>query len=754
MQYIRFLQDALPEEEYAKLLPPIDVQRREYGLDPEVVFTLFRPLLRRLLFLTNPLPEDGELEEGEEGMVSDAKPSNDVATPAADVAKGPEPEVAGFTWSSMVASMRAGADSEALSQSMAAHMYSSFWTLDVTDIYVPQKRYQEEVLAVEAELSHTERQLSSQRSPYMPPGMMGYGNSGTASNAAAGAADLDNLKRHRAHLQDLLAKLKSECEAQNKHVAEVRMRLDRDKAQLFGSGAGKRSGKPNQEHVSIVEECVLPRMLFSPEDALYSAKFPALLHSLDTPGFSTLLFYNELLRTVPHVLKCVTVREGANMGIFLRETFQLLSHWRSNESVYARECEARVGFAINFSGDLSGRKTSYEQFTKLMNKWHNICSQIFQSCLRNEEWTSRRNALAVLTSVVEYFPVVTEHFNALKKLTEGMRDTEQREDLKKLAQGYLNLLEREGSKPDRLFPAVQWGGAPPSKGARAKPTAPAVGSGPAPKEAKETKETKDAKDAKDAKETSDTAASKDAKASQLRADARAFQPLAPKRDAAVVESGGGSGQKRTRHGDGELDSGGGVEPERADDPGREEKRRSDDRSADRGAERGAERARDGDRSRHAAGGRKRPPDAAVEREAPRDQPMPSRDQSRDRTAREPSRDRASGGVVPREDGQDVPSKRRRAEPVVPATEKSDLRMSVLGRNRGSDAGAAGAARDRHVHDSRAAAADASPRVDRQSARADPDEGRPPKGPDASVSERGAAPPSDTGAPRSRRGARR
>ncbi len=43
------------------------------------------------------------------------------------------------------------------------------------------------------------------------------------------------------------------------------------------------------------------------------------------------------------------------------------------------------------------------------------------TCLENEEWTSRRNALSMLTTVVEYFPVVQEQHLSLRKLVEKVR---------------------------------------------------------------------------------------------------------------------------------------------------------------------------------------------------------------------------------------------------------------------------------------------------------------------------------------------
>ena len=42
-----------------------------------------------------------------------------------------------------------------------------------------------------------------------------------------------------------------------------------------------------------------------------------------------------MLNNVVPVLKVVTVREAGNLGIFLKETFTLISYWRSNVQVRA-----------------------------------------------------------------------------------------------------------------------------------------------------------------------------------------------------------------------------------------------------------------------------------------------------------------------------------------------------------------------------------------------------------------------------------
>ena len=48
------------------------------------------------------------------------------------------------------------------------------------------------------------------------------------------------------------------------------------------------------------------------------------------------LRYLQVIKCCFTMLKCITVREGANMGVFLKEVLQLLMHWRSTEKVCGR----------------------------------------------------------------------------------------------------------------------------------------------------------------------------------------------------------------------------------------------------------------------------------------------------------------------------------------------------------------------------------------------------------------------------------
>lgn len=73
LQYADFLRIALVKHKYKELMPSLTdlLDPDKFGLDPEVAFLLYRPILSRVPFpetpsQRNPPPEDGEIPEGEE----------------------------------------------------------------------------------------------------------------------------------------------------------------------------------------------------------------------------------------------------------------------------------------------------------------------------------------------------------------------------------------------------------------------------------------------------------------------------------------------------------------------------------------------------------------------------------------------------------------------------------------------------------------------------------------------------------------
>lgn len=120
----------------------------------------------------------------------------------------------------------------------------------------------------------------------------------------------------------------------------------------------------------LLQYCVFPRCIYSTSDALYCSKFVHLLHKLGTPCFSTLQYYDKVLRDVTLSLFCCTENEASRLGRFLNETLSLLAHWKSDPNIYEKECiQDLPGFSISFVNPQS-KKATYSEFLKVNFKWH------------------------------------------------------------------------------------------------------------------------------------------------------------------------------------------------------------------------------------------------------------------------------------------------------------------------------------------------------------------------------------------------
>ena len=161
----------------------------------------------------------------------------------------------------------------------------------------------------------------------------------------------------------------------------------------------------------FLQHCILPRALFSPEDAYFCAMFTAILNELQvrhfvawfccccllsvccpvthscchklralfycffikTPRWSSLNYYDKLHRCLASVVYCVTEREAANLGIFLQETLRLLERW-NNPRIYTNECANKPGFSISIR-QASGQRATFDQYVKIFGKWHSKVSR-------------------------------------------------------------------------------------------------------------------------------------------------------------------------------------------------------------------------------------------------------------------------------------------------------------------------------------------------------------------------------------------
>jgi THO complex subunit 2 len=270
--------------------------------------------------------------------------------------------------------------------SLSPDLYATFWGLTLYDLHFPKDRYDTEIKKLHENLKQLED------------------NSDNSSIA------ISRRKKDKERIQDLLDKLNSESQKHQQHIASVVQRLAREKDKWLSSSPD--ALKINME---FLQRCIFPRCVFSTQDAVYCATFVQTLHSLGTPFFNTVNHIDVLVcKTLQPMICCCTEFEAGRLGRFLHDTLKMAYYWKSDESVYERECGNKPGFAVYFRYPNSQR-VSYSQFVRVHWKWSSRITKALNQCMESKEYMEIRNALIVLTKISNVFPVIRKSGVNLEK---------------------------------------------------------------------------------------------------------------------------------------------------------------------------------------------------------------------------------------------------------------------------------------------------------------------------------------------------
>ncbi|KAK4484104.1 hypothetical protein RD792_011324 [Penstemon davidsonii] len=402
LQYVDFLCSAVtPTSSYALLIPTLDELVHQYHLDPEVAFLIYRPVMR-LFRCQNTSSSFWPLDCNEVMNLAEkeSEASDTSSTLVLDLGSSRNP----VSWLKLLDTIKTMLPSKAWN-SLSADLYATFWGLTLYDLYVPRNRYESEIGKQHAALKALE-ELSD-----------------NSSSAIA------KRKKDKERIQESLDRLTTELQKHEEHVESVRRRLAREKDTWLSSCLD--TLKINME---FLQRCIFPRCTFSMPDAVYCAHFVNTLHSLGTPFFNTVNHIDVLIcKTLQPMICCCTEYEVGRLGRFLFETLKTAYHWKSDESIYERECGNMPGFAVYYRYPNSQRVT-YGQFIKVHWKWSQRITRLLIQCLESIEYMEIRNALIMLTKISGVFPVTRKSGINLEKRVAKIRSDE-REDLKVLATG-------------------------------------------------------------------------------------------------------------------------------------------------------------------------------------------------------------------------------------------------------------------------------------------------------------------------------
>ncbi|KAI9793668.1 MAG: THO complex subunit 2 [Peltula sp. TS41687] len=310
--------------------------------------------------------------------------------------------------------------------SLSTGFYATFWQLSLYDIQVPITSYEEEIARLQKQW---------------------VGVNGDRSDPSiTGSVRRDREKKQLTETQNRLSK---EMSDHIQSFSDLKNRLKKEKDNWFAGFWGKWDNLND----ALIDLCFVPRLLVSPTDALYAFRMLRLLHSIGTANFRTMGLIDHLLREgrLSNLVYVCTAREAENLGRFLNELLKELSRWHADKATYEREAfgnkRSLPGFAKKLVKDkVPETLLDYEDFRRLLYKWHKNINSALKACLTGGEYMHIRNAIIILKAVGEYFPAV--NWNGRDQVTSvtELSKSEKRNDIKIAATSLLGALKKREKK--------------------------------------------------------------------------------------------------------------------------------------------------------------------------------------------------------------------------------------------------------------------------------------------------------------------
>ncbi|KAH7461447.1 THO complex subunit 2 [Phytophthora ramorum] len=415
-QLLQFLGGVVDPLVYRKMLPSITKLVHEYNMPPELAMSLCRPAMRS---------DDPVLQKAPRGV--HATGGANTASNGTSNGSSSE-EKSWFMYNSdfledIKHALRADNGPDGKSEDpftgLTPEVYATFWGLKLYDIHIPFQQYESEILRLRNSVT-------------------------SGANASLSGSERKKLKEKTTQMIDVLTTEQKDQVAHRKRVYE---RLEEMKGKFF-----KDETKDHQTSIDeLLQKCVIPRSLISPEDALFAAKFMERLHTFATPQLSTLQYIHKVNVKVSAIVLCATEREASNFGIFMKETLGLILRWYQNGVTYDDEAiHGKIGMSLDLKDDK--KRLAHRQFKAAYARWHKQLEIVYTMALASGEYMPIRNTLVVLTKLIDVFPAGRGTAEVILSIVEKLTN-EDREDIKIMAKRYFALLTKRKASlvDDRLL---------------------------------------------------------------------------------------------------------------------------------------------------------------------------------------------------------------------------------------------------------------------------------------------------------------
>jgi THO complex subunit 2 len=203
-------------------------------------------------------------------------------------------------------------------------------------------------------------------------------------------------------------------------------------------------------HLSLLQDCFIPRSRMSLHDAQYTSAMLHFMHSSGVPGFRTLKLLDVLFSAnkLSAIIGMYSEEESKNFGRFLNDILRELQKWHDNKNdAYAKFAYGSdrklPGFGRKFDANRNPEThLDYNDFCQVSFKWHKALFTALKACIESGKFSEIRNAISVLNAVSSSFPKVDTMRDELQAPLERIAENDERDDLKISAQSTFRIFKQ------------------------------------------------------------------------------------------------------------------------------------------------------------------------------------------------------------------------------------------------------------------------------------------------------------------------
>ncbi|CAI6333455.1 unnamed protein product [Periconia digitata] len=416
-QFIDFLRENIPIEEFDEQVPDVVELMADYGLEPSLAFQICRASIGAKLNMhatKDGLSSDGSTANGDVVM-GDAdqtdQPNDSSPDAATNIPDGNDPTNPHID---AIADQLKSSIPDNYGEHPFLKFLVTFWSLDMNSIHSLEQN------ELKKQYEDAKTQLTKR-------------NSGGYSHRQA---------------REECNRLDAEYDTLVKTIRFTQSRLSQEMQQWF-EGVPMLGQAAENLHDRLLQDCFFPRLRMSLQDSHYSSAMLFFMHRTGVPTFRLSKILDKLFKPnmLSNMILMMSEEEVKYFGRFLNDILRELQRWHGDKSTYEKnafgEKQQLSGFGRLFNSDKTPSSfLDYDQFRILHCKWHTALFNALKTCLKEGQYTELYNSFNVLKAVSPAFPKVDHMATELRQIVENYAKNDERDDVKVAANSLLFEFKR------------------------------------------------------------------------------------------------------------------------------------------------------------------------------------------------------------------------------------------------------------------------------------------------------------------------